>query len=96
MTTAAERLVELAGQSGEAGTLLLLIGQGATAGEALADYSGLDTATADVHLMTDVASTARFQMDYGVFVPPRRRKEEPEPPVDETYDEEIAVLLLAA
>lgn len=53
MTTAAERLVELAGTGGVAGTLLLLIGTGGTAGAALVDYSGLPTATAAVHLMTD-------------------------------------------
>lgn len=53
--TAAERLVALAGQSGAAGALLLLIGAGSTAGDALVNYSGLPTATAAVHLMTDVA-----------------------------------------
>ncbi len=53
MTTAAERLVELAGTGGVASTLLLLIGTGGTAGAALVDYSGLPTATAAVHLMID-------------------------------------------
>lgn len=55
MTTAAERLVTLAGTGGQAGVLMLLIGTGSTAGAALVDYSGLPTATAAVHLMTDVA-----------------------------------------
>ena len=53
--TAAERLVELAGTGGTAGVLLLLIGTGGTAGAALVNYSGLPSATAAVHLMTDVA-----------------------------------------
>jgi hypothetical protein len=53
--TAGERLVALAG-SGQAGVLLLSIGSGATAGAALVDYSGLTSATAAVHLMTDVAT----------------------------------------
>ena len=57
MTTAAERLVALAGATGTAGALLLLIGSGATAGAALVDYSGLSSATAAVHLMTDVVAT---------------------------------------
>ena len=61
MTTAAERLVELAGTGGVASTLLLLIGTGGTAGAALVDYSGLPTATAAVHLMTD-----RVSKDYVV------------------------------
>ena len=52
--TAGERLRALAGVGGTAGALLLLIGSGATAGTALVDYSGLPTATAAVHLMTDV------------------------------------------
>jgi hypothetical protein len=53
MTTAAERLVTLAG-AGTAGALLLLIGTGSTAGAALVDYSRLPSATAAVHLMTDI------------------------------------------
>jgi hypothetical protein len=53
MTTAAERLVALAGTTGTAGALLLLIGSGATAGAALVNYSGLASATASVHLLTD-------------------------------------------
>ncbi len=58
MTTAAERLVALAGTTGTAGALLLLIGSGATAGAALVDYSGLSSATAAVHLLTDAAPVA--------------------------------------
>lgn len=61
MTTAAERLVTLAGTGGTAGVLLLMIGTGGTAGAALVNYSGLPTATAAVHLMTDVAGG---QIDY--------------------------------
>lgn len=60
MTTAAERLVTLAGTGGTAGVLLLMIGTGGTAGAALVNYSGLPTATAAVHLMTDVASNADY------------------------------------
>ncbi len=58
MTTAGDRLVFLAGQGGEAGVLMLMIGTGATAGEALVDYSQLGTATAAVHLMEDRASSS--------------------------------------
>ena len=56
MTTAAERLVSLAGTGGAAGALLLAIGSGGTAGAALVNYSGLGSATAAVHLMTDVVT----------------------------------------
>jgi hypothetical protein len=55
--TAAERLTALAG-SGAAGALLLAIGAGATAGAALVNYSGLPSATAAVHLLTDVVQTS--------------------------------------
>lgn len=55
MTTAAERLVALAGNTGTAASLLLLIGSGATAGAALVDYSGLTSATAAAHLLAEVA-----------------------------------------
>lgn len=55
MTTAAARLVSLAGTTGTAATLLLLIGSGATAGAALVNYSGLPSATAATHLLTDHA-----------------------------------------
>lgn len=53
MTTAAERLVALAGRGGAAAALLLTIGSGATAGEALVNYSGLPSATAAQHLLAD-------------------------------------------
>ena len=56
--TAAERLVALAGTTGTAAALLLLIGSGSTAGAALVNYSGVTSDTAAVHLMTDVASDA--------------------------------------
>ena len=52
--TAAERLALLAGASGAAGVLLLTIGTGATAGEALVDYSGLPSGTAAEHLLVDI------------------------------------------
>jgi hypothetical protein len=53
--TAAERLIALAGQTGTAAALLLLIGTGATAGDTLVDYSGLETGTAAQHLLADQA-----------------------------------------
>ena len=53
MTTAAERLVLLAGTGGTAAALLLAIGTGGNAGAALVDYSGLSSGTAAVHLMHD-------------------------------------------
>ena len=49
--TAAERLLALSKTTGAAGALLLLIGSGATAGAALLDYSGLESATAAEHLL---------------------------------------------
>lgn len=49
--TAAERLLSLSKTTGAAGALLLLIGSGATAGAALLDYSGLESATAAEHLL---------------------------------------------
>lgn len=51
--TAGERLRQLAGQGGTAAALLLLIGSGATAGAALADYSGLPAGTAMEHLLAE-------------------------------------------
>lgn len=53
MTTAADRLVAIAGHGGTASALLLAIGIGATAGAALVDYSGLSTATATQHLLAE-------------------------------------------
>ena len=53
MITASDRLVALSSQSGTAGHLLLLIGTGPTAGESLVNYSGLETGTAEEHLMLD-------------------------------------------
>ena len=49
--TAVERLLALSKTTGAAGALLLLIGSGATAGAALLDYSGLESATAAEHLL---------------------------------------------
>ena len=50
---AAERLLQLAGATGTAAVLLLSIGAGATAGDALVEYSGLESATASEHLLVD-------------------------------------------
>lgn len=51
--TAGERLAALAGASGKASALLLVIGLGNTAGAALVDYSGLPSGTAAQHLLAD-------------------------------------------
>jgi hypothetical protein len=54
MTTAAERLKSISGFAGAtAAAMLLAIGQGATAGEALVDYSGLQSERASVHLLAE-------------------------------------------
>jgi hypothetical protein len=83
--TAAERLVALAGSTGTAAALLLLLASGATAGEALTAYSGLDGETAAVHLMTDVAAPEEEEEPARYWGPPvkpyidqrpRRRREE--------------------
>lgn len=59
MTTAAERLASLSKLSGTtAAAMLLAIGSGATAGQALADYSGIPAATAATHLLQDVQVVA--------------------------------------
>jgi hypothetical protein len=54
--TAAERLLTLAGVTGTAGALLMMIGSGASAESALVDYSRIDTATAATHLLVDKRS----------------------------------------
>ncbi len=52
--TAAERLLQLSKLSGvAAASMLLAIGAGATTGEALVDYSHIDTATAAEHLLAE-------------------------------------------
>ena len=51
--TAAERLLQLAGTTGTAAALLMAIGAGSTAGEALANYSGLLVGSASVHLLAE-------------------------------------------
>lgn len=51
--TAAERLKQLAGTTGTAAALLLAIGIGATAGDALANYSGMLTGSAEAHLLAE-------------------------------------------
>lgn len=70
--TTGERLVQLAGTSGTAGTLLLLLGRGAVAGVALQDFSRLpDGFEAYIHLMQNPA---------GPVVPPQPPRPEPSLP----------------
>lgn len=57
MTTAAERLLSLAGTTGTAAALLLAIGTGATAGGALVNYSGMASGTAAEHLLVEKQAT---------------------------------------
>lgn len=89
MTTAAERLVQIAGTTGTAATLLLLIGSGATAGAALVDYSGLASATAAQHLLSEsaVAPAPTFSGGARYPIPVRPLKRKPK--------EEDEALLLA-
>ena len=54
--TAAERLEQLAGITGSAASLLMAIGAGATAAARLVAHSGLTSASAAIHLLTDVTS----------------------------------------
>ncbi len=49
--TTGERLALLAGTSGTAAALLMMIGSGATTGAALDDYSTISTGTAMEHLL---------------------------------------------
>ena len=57
--TAGDRLKQLSGLSGvSAAVMLAAIGAGATTGAALVNYSGLPSATAAVHLLTDVVQTS--------------------------------------
>jgi hypothetical protein len=74
MTTAGERLRQLAGSWGEAGALLLMIGSGATAGAALVSYSGLTTGSAAAHLLAERAeSPAPSLGGFGLYAEPARR-----------------------
>ena len=60
MTTAAERLKQLSGMAGAtAAAMLLAIAVGATAGQALQNYSQLPTGTATQHLLSE-PSVAEF------------------------------------
>ena len=81
--TAAERLVALAGSTGTAAALLLLLASGATAGEALTAYSGLDGETAAVHLLTDILVPEDDEEDTdsigGFFGPEPRLMLDPRP-----------------
>lgn len=80
--TAAERLLALAGTTGTAAALLLVIGAGATTGAALVDYSGLATGTAAEHLLTDVAAAPlSVSSGGGTFIPQRHLRPVP---VEET------------
>lgn len=74
--TAAERLVHLAGTTGTAAALLLMIGSGATAGEALVDYSGLPSGTAAEHLLVDSQASVvnEIEVDFEAW----RKKRSPE------------------
>lgn len=54
--TAGERLEQLAGITGSAASLLIAIGAGATAAARLVAYSGLASASAAIHLLTDVVT----------------------------------------
>jgi hypothetical protein len=81
MTTAGERLRQLAGTDRAAGALLLMIGSGATAGAALVDYSGLSIGSAAEHLMTDKAQPwqgGTFGLGYDSVrrQRPRRKRDE--------------------
>lgn len=49
--TTGEKLIALAGATGSAAALLMMIGSGATTGAALDDYSVITTGTAMEHLM---------------------------------------------
>ena len=70
--TAGERLAFLAGASGTAAALLLMIGAGATTGAALLDYSALPTATAAEHLLSDGGVIATSEGNW--ILQARRRK----------------------
>jgi hypothetical protein len=81
MTTAGERLRQLAGSGGSAGALLLMISSGATAGSALVAYSGLPVGSAADHLMADMArpwpgGTFGFGYDSVRRQRPRRKRDE--------------------
>jgi hypothetical protein len=74
MTTAGDRLRQLAGSSGAAGALLLMIGSGATSGAALVNYSGLLDSSAAAHLLADhAASPAPTLGGHGLYAEPTRR-----------------------
>jgi hypothetical protein len=79
--TAGERLRALAGVSGTAGALLLMIGTGATSGAILVDYSQLPTGTAAQHLLVDRVTTPPEEhhgggWDYGEHKRKHKEKEE--------------------
>ena len=61
--TAGERLEQLAGITGSAASLLMAIGAGATAAARLVAYSGLASASAAIHLLTDVTSEPPAEPD---------------------------------
>ena len=84
--TAAERLLQLAGSSGVAAALLLSIGSGATAGDALNDYSSIESGTAAEHLLSErVAPMASL----GGFSPVKQKKPKPAQELTETIEEPI-------
>ena len=58
--TAGERLAQLAGSTGTAAALLLLIGSGITSGDALVNHSRLSTGAAAQHLLVDRVVESRL------------------------------------
>lgn len=87
--TAAERLLQLAGTTGTAAALLLSIGSGATAGEALNDYSSIESGTAAEHLLSErVVPVASL----GGFSPVVEKKKKPKPVPEEIIEEPISAV----
>ena len=73
--TAAERLQQLSSLAGvSAAVMLLTIGTGATAAEALVDYSGLPSGTAAEHLLVDHATGAILKYWTGAAWTPKTLK----------------------
>jgi len=88
--TAAERLLHLAGTTGSAAALLLSIGAGATAGEALNDYSSIDTGSAAEHLLSERVSFASL----GGYGPVEQKSKKPKV-IDEEIEEPIPAVDIA-
>ena len=89
-------MVALAGSGGIASALLLSIGLGATTGAALVNYSGLPSATAEVHLLVNRDSVSinpprNSFLGYLVETDGRRKQE-----IKAYNDEQDILELLAA